>query len=250
MSRVAASSQEAEQAKGASAAAAAAAAATAAASHVLHPMPALSPPPCCAHRRAVMQQVEASATLIDDMIQEVARELFLDVAVSHVMGKPCIHLQGKEAQPLTGYHSATTVRFGFITGFMQWSSCTGLLLLHPIWPSPSLPAKQRGRRRAARPSQPATVQRRQWRLLWAPGWSRWMVPSWPRWTATSRGLATRARPRWQVGTGATWVCVTVCCCNKGAAAAVSMLEMAAVQKPWHQLVYGPHPACRAAADGP
>ena len=54
----------------------------------LHLMPALSPLSCCAHRRAVMQQVEASATLIDDMIQEVARELFLDAAVSRVMGAP------------------------------------------------------------------------------------------------------------------------------------------------------------------
>lgn len=37
-----------------------------------------------------MQQVEASATLIDDMIQEVARELFLDAAVRHVMGAPSL----------------------------------------------------------------------------------------------------------------------------------------------------------------
>lgn len=42
-----------------------------------------------------MQQVEASAVLIDEMIQEVARELFLDAAVAHVMGEqhPCVRAE-------------------------------------------------------------------------------------------------------------------------------------------------------------
>lgn len=52
-----------------------------------------------AEQAKVMQQVEASAVLIDEMIQEVARELFLDAAVAHVMeGQD----EGGQAQAATG----------------------------------------------------------------------------------------------------------------------------------------------------
>ncbi len=78
----ASSSQEAEQAKGARS------------PPPPLPLPNVSPPSLPEaspflhpEHPAVMQQVEASATLIDDMIQEVARDLFLDAAVTHVMGE-------------------------------------------------------------------------------------------------------------------------------------------------------------------
>ncbi len=50
------------------------------------PEPCLPPhaPPCCL---AVLRQVEASAAVIDEMMGEISREMFLGAAVAHVTGE-------------------------------------------------------------------------------------------------------------------------------------------------------------------